>query len=90
MLAASGETRKGAIGVEATAPDASFVIDVGPTVGVRERRPGDVIDVELSGDAVELVEGLTFRVPLEVQVPSEHRWLLGGLASVFEHELEVT
>jgi uncharacterized protein (TIGR03083 family) len=35
LLAASGETRKGVIGVEAAAPDASFVIDVGPTVEVR-------------------------------------------------------
>jgi hypothetical protein len=39
---------------------------------------------------VELVEGLAFRVPLEAQVPSEHRWLLGWLASVFDYEREVT
>jgi hypothetical protein len=89
FLAASGETRKGMIGVAATAPDASFVVNVGPTPEVRERRPDDVVDVELRGDAVELIEGLTFRVPLNVEAPSEYRWLLGGLASVFDHELEV-
>jgi uncharacterized protein (TIGR03083 family) len=85
FLAASGETRRGIIGVEATAPEASFVVNVGPTSEVRERRPDDVVAVELRGDAVELIEGLTFRVPLNVETPSEYRWLLGGLACVFDH-----
>ncbi len=90
FLAAGGATGKGTIGVEATAPDASFVVNVGPTPEVRERRPDDVVDVDLRGDAVELIEGLTLRVPLKVETPSEYRWLLGGLASVLDHELEVT
>jgi uncharacterized protein (TIGR03083 family) len=40
--------------------------------------------VVLRGDAVELVEQLTYRAPLTQPVAAEHAWLLSGLAEVFE------
>ena len=50
----------------------------------RGEAPGGAL--HLTGPAVELVEGLSFRGPLPCQVADEHRWLLNGLAEVFEHE----
>ena len=38
----------------------------------------------LAGDAVTLVEGLSFRGPLDHALADEDRWLLGGLAEVFD------
>ncbi|MGH9134102.1 MAG: hypothetical protein ACRDZZ_09210, partial [Ilumatobacteraceae bacterium] len=40
----------------------------------------------LRGPAVELVEALAFRVPLPCPVAEEHKWLLNGLATVFDRE----
>ena len=36
--------------------------------------------------AVELVEALSFRVPLPCTVGDDHQRLLTGLAEVFDHE----
>jgi len=84
LVAAAGSTRRGILGVTAEDPQSSFVVEASPTVTVRQRHDDEIGDVELRGDAVELVEGLTFRAPLEQSVPQEHRWLLGGLAEVFD------
>jgi hypothetical protein len=42
--------------------------------------------LRLHGPAVELVEALAFRVPLPCPVPDHHRWLLSGLAEVFDRD----
>jgi uncharacterized protein (TIGR03083 family) len=84
LLGAGGSTRQGILAIDASSPQTSFVVDAGPTVTVRDRRPDDLVDIELSGASVDLVEALTFRAPLNHDVPAEHRWLLGGLAEVFD------
>jgi uncharacterized protein (TIGR03083 family) len=84
LLAASGSARGGVIGVVAQGPDASFVVEAGTSVVIRPRNVDDRTDVELRGPAVELIEGLTFRAPLDCDVPADARWLLGGLAEVFD------
>ena len=85
FVVAGGSTRRGAIAVEASDPAVRFVVDVGESVIVRAgEAPGGAL--HLTGPAVELVEGLSFRGPLPCQVADEHRWLLEGLAEVFEHE----
>jgi uncharacterized protein (TIGR03083 family) len=84
LVAAAGSTRRGKLGVAAHDPQSSFVVEAGPTVTVRPRHDEEVADVELRGDAVDLIEGLTFRAPLEQAVPPAHSWLLGGLAEVFD------
>ena len=33
---------------------------------------------------VDVLEQLSIRVPIDQEVPAEHRWLLDGLAEVFE------
>lgn len=78
-----GEQRRGAVAVDATGPDRSFVVEVDRTVHVRPG-PAPAGALHLAGPAVELVEALSFRVPLPCAVDDEHRWLLDGLAQVFD------
>jgi uncharacterized protein (TIGR03083 family) len=86
FLATVGSTREATLLVEATDPDVSFVVAAGPTVTVRPAADG-AGDARLAGRAVELVEALSFRAPFppDAELPdAEDRWLLGGLADVFE------
>jgi uncharacterized protein (TIGR03083 family) len=83
LMVAGGSTRRGAIAVEASDPDVGFVVDVDESVALRAGgAPADA--PRLHGSAVELVEALSFRRPLPCPVGDEHRWLLGGLAEVFD------
>lgn len=38
----------------------------------------------LTGETVALLEALSLRLPLAQSIPDEHRWLLSGLAEVFD------
>ena len=60
-------------------------MEVGESVVVRAGGP-PAGALHLTGRAVELVEALSFRVPLPCPVADEHRWLLEGLAGVFDQE----
>jgi uncharacterized protein (TIGR03083 family) len=85
FVVARGSTRLGAIAVEATDPDIRFVVEVGDAVVVRS---GDAPSgaLHLSGPAVELLEALSFRVPMPCPVADDQQWLLSGLAEVFDRE----
>lgn len=80
VLALRGSTRRATLTVDATHPDVHAVIEAGPTVVVRHG-PAPPDAVLLTGRAVDLIEGLTFRVPLPAQ--PDH-WLLSGLATAFD------
>jgi uncharacterized protein (TIGR03083 family) len=83
FLASTGSTRTGTLAIDATDPDMSLVVTCGPTVVIGEGPAPDGTP-RLSGDAVALVEGLSFRSPLEHGLAAEDEWLLGGLGDVFE------
>jgi uncharacterized protein (TIGR03083 family) len=83
FLASTGSVRRGRLTVMATDPEVSFVVDVGPTVVVYEAS-GPTVGPVLAGDAVALVEGLSFRGPLNHCLSEPDRWLLGGLGPVFD------
>jgi len=85
LTVAGGSTRKGSIVIEATDPEMRVVVDVGDAILVRD---GDASDdaLHLAGSAVELVEALSYRVPLTQPVAREHQWLLAGLAKAFDRE----
>ena len=83
LLASSGSLRRGRLIVEATDPLVSFVVDAGPTVVVSDASAGPP-GACLTGDAVALIEGLSLRGPLDHEVAEADRWLLDGLARVFE------
>jgi uncharacterized protein (TIGR03083 family) len=78
-----GSTRVGALAVEAADPDDRFVVEVGDAVVVRDGEPPSGA-ARLAGPAVELLEALSFRVPLPHPLADEDQWLLGGLAEVFD------
>jgi len=86
LAVAGGSTRNGSIAIDVTKPDAQFVVEVGETVLVRPGVPPDEA-LHLAGDAVELLEALSFRAPLPCAVADEHRWLVSGLARVFDLEV---
>ena len=79
----TGSTRTGTLVVEATDPDVSFVVECGPTVVIREGSAPDGTP-RLTGDAVAMVEGLSFRASLDHDLGPDDEWMLGGLAEVFE------
>lgn len=77
-----GEGATGHLAVDVTQPDISFGVHVGDRVMVDDDREG--VDLALTGSAVELLEALSCRAPLQQSVPPEHRWLIDGLATVFD------
>jgi uncharacterized protein (TIGR03083 family) len=75
--------RRGSLVVDAIDPDVHLVVDVADIVTVHTgAAPDDA--VLLTGRAVDLVEALSIRAPLGQPVPEASRWLLGGLAEVFD------
>jgi len=86
LAVAGGSTRNGSIAIDVTEPDAQFVVEVGDAVLVRPGQPPDDA-LHLAGRAVELLEALSFREPLPCRVAEEHRWLVSGLARVFDLEV---
>jgi len=83
FYASTGSERRGTLGVVATDPDFSFVVESGPIVVVGSGPVPDDVAC-LTGDAVTLVEGLSFRGPLDHGLAEDDLWLLGGLAEVFD------
>jgi uncharacterized protein (TIGR03083 family) len=85
FLASTGSTRRGALRVLATDPDVDIVVEVGPSVVVRDGF--EASDAHMSavvrGRAVALVEGLSFRGSFP-EVGADDQWMMGGLADVFE------
>jgi uncharacterized protein (TIGR03083 family) len=82
FLASTGSTRRGLVRVVATEPDVDIIVEVGPNVVVRDPI-GDNIAPTVSGRAVDVVEGLSFRSEFP-SVPDDAQWMMGGLAEVFE------
>lgn len=82
FLASVGSTRSGTLRVVATDPDLAFVVESGATIRVTNG-PADGAPC-LTGDAVAMLEGLSFRGPLDHRLAEEDVWLLGGLADVFD------
>lgn len=83
LLAAGGSTREGSLAIDATQPSLQLSVELGATAIVREAA-GDATAPCISGRAVDLVEGLSFRAPFEHGLGAEHAWMLEGLAEVFD------
>lgn len=71
------------LGVTATDPSNSFVVEIGDHAAVRENDGGET-DVVLTGPAVDLLEALSLRQPLDQPVSPEHSWMFQGLLDVFD------
>jgi uncharacterized protein (TIGR03083 family) len=79
---------RGSLAIDATDPEIRIVIDVDTTVVVRADSGPSAAALRLTGRAVDLVDMLTLRTPLNQAIPQEHRWLLDGLATVFDATVE--
>lgn len=82
---ANGSTRRGAIFLSTTDPDLGVVVEVDDGVLVRDGDPPHGA-LRLSGPALDVLDGLSFRGPWEPTVHDDDRWLVGGLALVFDRE----
>lgn len=82
---ARGQGERGAIAIDATDPDVHLVVEVDGGVVVHG---GDAPAgaLHLGGSSVELLHALSMRGPRRVEAPEHQRWLLGGLATVFDQE----
>jgi len=78
--------RTGTIVVDVTDPDAGITVIVDGDVRVTECSPGEALRdaLVLTGDAVDVLEALSVRVPWRQAIPDEHAWMLAGLTDVFE------
>ena len=77
-----GAAGTGTLAVDATSPDVKFVVEIDDHVAVRGA--GAEADLRVTGDAVELVEALSIRRPLSQPIPTNHSWMLNGLAELFD------
>lgn len=76
------DSRSVRIGVLAVDPHVELTVDVGRTTVVSYDSPATGVPV-LTGSAVDLVEGITCRQPLDWSSLGEQSWLIEGLARVF-------
>ncbi len=80
-----GQQRRGRLTVSAIDPDVRFDVHVDDRVEVcAAADSGPAADPELSGDAVELVEALSMRLPLPPSSPEEWIRMRDGLAVTFD------
>ncbi len=77
-----GTTDTGTLAVETTAPDTSFVVEIGESVHVRNGSGKS--DLQLVGNAVDLLEAFSIRQPLAQPVPADFEWMVNGLAEIFD------
>jgi uncharacterized protein (TIGR03083 family) len=79
----SGSNARGHYGVTAFEPDLSFKLTVTDTVALRDQGLDESVPT-LSGDALALLEALSYRTDFSEPIPSEWQKVLTGLASVFD------
>ena len=79
----AGGVERGTLVVDATDPEVRVVVEVGDGVRVHDVLPAEAT-VTLTGDAVALLEALSYRAELEADVPDDGRWLVSGLGRVFD------
>ena len=77
-----GTGASGVLSIVATEPDLSLVVEIGDRAAVRWGSAD--ADLTLTGHAVELLEALSRRRPLDAEIPAEMAWMLDGVAEVFE------
>ncbi len=83
-----GTAEGGYFAIDVTEPDVSCVVEIDGQVVVRSATGATSADASaellLTGDAVELLEALSIRRPLDQPIPPESAWMLSGLAETFD------
>lgn len=81
----NGTAQRGTLAINVEHPECGFVVDIGErAAAVRDGTTNAILT--LTGNAVQLVEALSVRAPLTQTVPPDSRWMVSGLAEVFESE----
>jgi len=83
FLATVGSPPSGTLVFDGTDPSTRVVVELGETVVISaDEPPPDAVHV--TGRTVDLVEALSLRIPFPNDVPEGDRWMLDGLATVFD------
>lgn len=83
FAAVVGADRTGSLVLDASDPAVTVVVEAADTVTVRGGgAPAGA--VRIAGRAVDLVEALSRRRPLDAEIADADRWMLDGLAAVFD------
>lgn len=77
-----GAVDTGGFVVSAVDPDTAFHVTIGDSVGVFDGAVAS--EFTLTGRAADLVDALSFRAPLEQEVPDELDWAFSGLGVAFD------
>ncbi len=77
-----GASEEGTFDISVSDPDAVFHVATGEAVVVKDGSASS--DVQLTGRAVDLLEGLSFRAPLDQQMPLHVERALAGLGMAFD------
>jgi uncharacterized protein (TIGR03083 family) len=83
FLVGTGSTGSAVLTVRTSDPDLEFCVVVGDDVVVRDG-PGGPGATVIAGNAVEMLEVLSFRAPLPDTFPEDARALMSGLAAAFD------
>lgn len=78
--------RTGSLVLDVTDPNVRLVVEIGQSVSVRSDRSAPADALVLTGDAVDMVEQLSVRMPFDHTIPSAQRWMVESLAEIFETE----
>ncbi len=77
-----GSNRSGGFDVSVVEPDTTFHVTVGTAVAVTDGAAG--ADFVLTGNAIDLLEALSVRAPLDQVIPDDLEWAFAGLRTVFD------
>lgn len=77
-----GAAEKGTLAVQTTSPNTTVVVEIDDHVHVRGGT--GAADVLLSGETLGLIESLSIRAPFAHNIPASYKWMVNGLAEVFD------
>jgi len=79
----NGSAERGLLAVAVVDPETEFLVEIGEHIEVRRGRSPDA-DLELTGDALGVLEALSIRRPLDQAIDPGSAWMLVGLAAQFD------
>ena len=87
LALSNGIEHRGRLALHATEPEADVLVEIGDHVLVTNLLATDETadaDLTLTGPAVDLVDMLSIRRPVDQVIPADVAWMLAGLSKVFD------
>ena len=79
----NGDADTGVLALSLTDPETVFTVTIGEQIAV-QTGPADATDLELTGNAVEVLEALSIRRALGQVIDPDVAWMVDGLATQFD------